>query len=50
VYDRLYRPVAQYDRPYIDSTIFQIFWQEYGVKGCGIFMEKNSDGFEPWVN
>jgi hypothetical protein len=47
VYDWLHRPIARYNRPYIDNTKFQIFWKEFGVKGYGIFVEKDKDGFEP---
>jgi hypothetical protein len=48
MYDQLYRPVAQYDRPYIDSTNFSDFLEGIWSKRMWYyFVEKDNDGFEP---
>jgi hypothetical protein len=40
VYDRLYRPVARYDRPYIDNTIFLDFLEGIWSKRIWYFLWK----------
>jgi hypothetical protein len=40
MYDRLYRPVARYDRPYIDSTNFSDFLEGIWSKRIWYFLWK----------